>query len=267
MSLQHLIVTRYNLFLYTEARPKGMRPLGFLSPTMVRSYRRAGFETPDDWMAHRLDLFERFCVPSIVRQTDKTFEWIVLMDGRTPCSQVDAVRALVETVGEVVMIDREAAAPMRGYQFVPSIINARVDPQTEYLITTGVDNDDAVHEDFVAAVHERIDPRRNAEFIDPVCGYFARPNGERIHLAQRFFANGCTSFVSLGERVLPGKAPLTRFCAPHSKVAGFAPVVRINTSLDEPLWMRTIHGRNVSGQRMWGEPVAKVRPGFHVRFC
>lgn len=38
----------------------------------------------DDWLQKRVELFERFCLPSVMAQTDQDFSWIVYFDPHSP---------------------------------------------------------------------------------------------------------------------------------------------------------------------------------------
>ena len=61
IDFKHILITRFNLNL-------GWRD-------------KSGNETlTDSWMSERFRLFEQFCVPSILNQSAKNFEWLVLFD-------------------------------------------------------------------------------------------------------------------------------------------------------------------------------------------
>ena len=67
MSVQkeHYILTRFNLRLWTKDK------------------NRNNTRT-EEWLKNRFELFERFCLPSIMNQTSQSFKWIVLFDINTP---------------------------------------------------------------------------------------------------------------------------------------------------------------------------------------
>ena len=35
------------------------------------------------WMKHRIELFDKYCYPSIINQTNKNFKWLIFFDGDT----------------------------------------------------------------------------------------------------------------------------------------------------------------------------------------
>ena len=59
--MKHFILTRFNIRLWNQDK----------FSQSVRSM---------DWLEQRFEVFEKFCLPSIVGQVCKDFEWIVLVD-------------------------------------------------------------------------------------------------------------------------------------------------------------------------------------------
>ena len=70
--LQHFILTRFNLLLWNRDK-EGKK---------VRTIK---------WLEHRFSLFEKYCLPSIANQTSKNFKWIVLFDSSTPEKYKDRI--------------------------------------------------------------------------------------------------------------------------------------------------------------------------------
>jgi hypothetical protein len=64
-SYQHFILTRFNIKLWSKDKN------GQSTQT-------------EEWLKQRFDLFETYCLPSIQKQTQKNFKWIVLFDADTP---------------------------------------------------------------------------------------------------------------------------------------------------------------------------------------
>ena len=46
---------------------------------------------PGEWLERRLQIFERYCLPSIEAQTDRDFTWVLSFDGQTPSSFRDRI--------------------------------------------------------------------------------------------------------------------------------------------------------------------------------
>ncbi len=60
---RHFIITRFNIRVGKLGTDKN----GNLTRT-------------DVWLKNRIDLFEKYCLPSVVGQTNKNFTWMVLFD-------------------------------------------------------------------------------------------------------------------------------------------------------------------------------------------
>lgn len=63
--MQHFILTRFNLNLWHKDKNDN-------------EINR------NEWLAYRLNLFETYCLPSVVAQTEQNFKWIILVDKETP---------------------------------------------------------------------------------------------------------------------------------------------------------------------------------------
>lgn len=131
--MKHFILTRFNLGLYD----------------------RPGID-PDWWVARRLDLFGQITVPSIRAQIEKRFTWWVFFDQRTPRRFLRRAADVLEPGPQdgheaQIMIVRPpspdsfdtAVDMIRGLPGLPGKV-----------ITTRLDNDDAVSADFVQTVQD-----------------------------------------------------------------------------------------------------------------
>lgn len=64
MNCQYYVLTRFNTRLWTKDK-KG-------KPTQT-----------EEWLKKRFELFEQYCLPSVVNQSVKNLKWIVLFDSET----------------------------------------------------------------------------------------------------------------------------------------------------------------------------------------
>ena len=81
-ALTHLLITRFNLN-YGDLYPYS-----------------------DDWMAHRMEIFERYCLPSVARQEGREFRWLVYFDRARSASRRARIAALLDRPGtEAVFVD------------------------------------------------------------------------------------------------------------------------------------------------------------------
>lgn len=214
MRIQHFLITRFNLRLHGLARDK-----------------RGGQVLTRDWLDERLEIFEHYCLPSVLQQTEQRFVWLLLLDEATDhevVKRVEAYRRLADNVEPVYLPPIEDAR-----DFVRPVKD-RLDPETEILVTSRLDNDDALHEDALAAVRQRVRARR--EFLNLRLGFVT--DGSRARVVSHKYS----PFTSLVEPV--GDEPLlTVYCTTHGRQARVAPVRQI---AQRPLWLRVVHARNVA---------------------
>lgn len=121
-------------------------------------------KTPDEaWLAHRFDLFERFCLPSLCAQTCQGFRWIVFFDEATP----DSYRSKIEIYAkwpnfQPLYVDRLSLSDLA------TVLEPYV--QAPYLITTRLDNDDALSKHFIERLQAQF-TYQEFEFVNFADGY------------------------------------------------------------------------------------------------
>jgi hypothetical protein len=124
--MEHAILTRFNL-------PSAGRE------SLVRAH--AG------WLAHRVELFERYCLPSVRSQTSAQFGWLVYFDPESP----RWLRQRIEdwsADGTMVPLFRAEVSNAE----LLSDIEAHLGRHDAWLVTTNLDNDDALATDFVEPI-------------------------------------------------------------------------------------------------------------------
>jgi len=182
-------------------------------------------------MRHRFNLFEKFCYPSVRRQTNQDFEWLVFFDADTQeefGKRIDHYRNGLSAFRPIFVPD---------YQCLIPEIRRLVRNDTKYLITTRVDNDDAIHREYVSVIQETFHGQE-CEFVNLTQGFFLS-NG-RLYLCR----DPSNPFISLIERVAKG-SERTVWCGEHTKLRHVAPVRQLD---DKPRWIRVVHERNAATQ-------------------
>ena len=242
-SFGHFILTRFNV------------PLRFDLPP-GRQAVRAGLDP--GWLARRFELFERVCLASVARQTERDFQWLVFLDEATPPAFRDRLAAQTATHPFLQPVycgrfDEETVLPEIRRRETPGRLR----------ITTRLDNDDAIHPSLIARVRHLA--RRHAPRQDLRRGFFISfPIGccerEGDFYLQRYRYNPFASYVSAPE------TDRTVLGADHRYVADVAPVVLDWT---RPMWCQVIHDENVANRlrgvywpggarSAFGPPVAPV---------
>lgn len=210
VTIDHVFLTRFNL---PSAGPE----------SLIRAQ--------DGWLQSRVRLFERFTVPSVRRQTlAGSFSWIVYLDPQSPDWLVDRLAPLVRD-GVFTPIYREQ------FTHLDVVADARTltGGKGDILLTTNLDNDDALAVDFVERLHR------------------LAPKGRRmaIYLGNGIILSGDQAYVRLD--------PRNAFCSVAEPWDGAESVWRewhnllhrhmpIRAERGRPAWLQVVHGRNVSNR-------------------
>ncbi|QLA17683.1 glycosyltransferase [Desulfolutivibrio sulfoxidireducens] len=215
MRFSHFLITRFNV---------NIEPTDFLP--------RLG----NAWLSLRFDLFQKFCFPFVSGQSRQQFSWLVLFDRQTPKRFAALIRSYERYPNFIPVVCGEYES------ILPRVIETmrRISPDAEWLLTTRLDNDDALARNFMHTVQEAArDILAQHQFPGNRC-YMNLPNGLQYHKRALYaFTDPTNAFVSLLE---PAASPKTVFWVDHPAIHTKAPVFQIEAP---PLWLQTVHGTNV----------------------
>lgn len=245
-TFEHFILTRFNIPLKTDV-PPGQPP-----PKPV------GLDA--GWLARRFDLFEHVCLPSVQRQTEGAFQWLVFLDWATPMAFKERMAALT--------VRYEFLRPVYCSQFDDAVAVAEIQRREapgNLRITTSLDSDDALHPSLIERIQKLAD--RQASSMDLQRGFFIsfpigciERKGDFYVRRERY--NLFASFVSAPEcaKTVLGSDPRA--------IAEVAPVVFETV---RPMWCQVIHDDNsaipVRGVYWpWGGS-SEFAPGVTNGFC
>lgn len=150
--LDYFILSRFNLWLWNKDK-RGNK---------VRSTQ---------WLEHRFLLFEQYCLQSIINQTCKEFDWIVLFDSKTPEIFKEKIRELQTKCPQLKPVFVE---PEKGRYFAEIFrkeVSIRLTKGAGRLLTTYLDNDDALDIHFVEDIQRRALDLPSGTFIYYTDGY------------------------------------------------------------------------------------------------
>lgn len=222
--MQHFILTRFNLRLW-QADKRG------------RSIRRE-----EEWLEERFRLFETFCLPSVRAQTCLEFDWVLLLDEDTPQPWRERMEAWKAQMPQLhpVWVPRDL---QRHFPAVfQRLVRKHLREGERRVLTTYLDNDDALHRRFVEEVQRRAEALPSSTFL--------------------FFPQGLQYFTSL-QLATQITYPNNHFCTlvedyaqSHEvrTVHGYGshfllhrnPHIPIHQATDAPpLWVEVIHEQNV----------------------
>jgi hypothetical protein len=182
------------------------------------------------WLDHRLKLFEDFCLPSVVSQTDQNFEWFIYFDELTPVDYLERIKVITAKYKNISI----KLCALWETAVVAKDIAESVDDNTKWIITTRLDNDDGLHRDFVSSLHAASGEKE--EFLN-------FPRGIIFYSGKCYlYQHLSNAFMSLVE---PVTNPHTVWCVAHEQAATIAPVRQLS---DAPAFLQVVHDKNVSNK-------------------
>lgn len=240
MSFDHFLLTQFNL----------------------RNFPKSSNSANDQWLnwtRERIILFKTYCLPSILNQVNKNFRWLIYFDKNTPPEFLPFIEDLKKhEVIEVCYSDGSDDF----FQNYLHEVSSRT--KRDWIITTRLDNDDALHQDSIDIIQQNF-VERHRFLISFASGYVL--DVKRKFLAHYYYP--MSPFISLIESV--AAEPIGIFAMRHAQwpslrlhifkeinLQFFAPGKRqARFILKQPLWIQIFHGKNVSNSFYRGFPVLR----------
>lgn len=210
MNIDHVLLTRFNL------PSKGPESL---------------IRAQEGWLQRRVDLFERYTIPSVAAQTASGFHWIVYFDPHSPRWLLDRLSPHV-AAGAYTPVFREEVT----WREVGADVRQLTGSLGDLLITTNLDNDDALAADFIERIQQLARPgETRALFLER--GLIA--SGRHTYIRR----DRDNAFCSVAE---PWTAePATAWRDWHIMLRRHMSVA---ASAGAPAWLQVVHGENVSNR-------------------
>ncbi|MDQ7961589.1 glycosyltransferase [Flavobacterium lindanitolerans] len=185
----------------------------------------------DEWMEDRMWLFENFCFPSVVAQTNTDFNWLLFFDTTTPEKYKSAITNLISDKTNIKAFYIDGMP-----EFYPAIQQfISEDAQNvPYLITSRIDNDDCIHKNFINEVQHKFQSQEY-QAVDVIKGYSLQVKPRYILGKKEHIFN---PFISLIEK---NENPKTVWFNDHTL---WKKETRITQITDKRLWMSIIHEKN-----------------------
>jgi hypothetical protein len=210
MRVDHLLLTRFNL------PSKGPERL---------------IRAQEGWLQRRVELFLRYTIPSVTAQTVAGVHWIVYFDPESPSWLLDRLAPHVAR-GVYTPIFRAEATWREVGRDARQLTGAGGD----LLITTNLDNDDALAHNFVERIQRLARPHETrALFLER--GLITA--GTRTYLRR----DRDNAFCSVAEPWT--ETPATAWRDWHIMLRTYMPVTRCAGA---PAWLQVVHGDNVSNR-------------------
>lgn len=129
MNYKHIILTRFNLQYDLQSN----------------------IHIQDSWLEERFRLFEQYCFPSIIAQTNQQFDWVILVCDQTPKNYLSR---LAKYTNSHLNIYIELCTYYEDVNVLYNNIGEKYVHGYDYLLSTRVDNDDMLAKDFVETLQK-----------------------------------------------------------------------------------------------------------------
>ena len=240
-TIRQFILTRFNLLLWNKDK----------GGNKVRT---------KGWLEHRFSLFVKYCMPSIKNQTCQNFEWIVLFDSTTPEEFKKKVEEYQKECPQLIPVFVE---PENGRYFAEifreEVVKRLNAPR---VITTYLDNDDALSLHFVEDLQKRAESLSNGTFISYTDGYQYYTDYKyvmKIHYPRNHF-------MSVVEEANPATLKTIYGYGSHYYIEKI-PGVKIENVKNQPVWCEVIHEKNMGNDAYFlGAKMVREAKGFGFMF-
>lgn len=111
----------------------------------------------DQWYEHRVSVFKKYTIPSVLGQTDQNFKWICLIGQLQDKKYFENTPIIPVLVTPQQNFKRRIRTVLEEYS------------RDKILITTRLDNDDALHKDHIRLIH-KLTYDQNDFVINPING-------------------------------------------------------------------------------------------------
>lgn len=230
MSFTHIITTSFNV------------------PSTNWKQTRDGKNTlTNEWFMDRIDIFDKYCLPSFKNQTNKNFSWIVFFDINTPGFYKERIKEIEKELPNFkpYFVNDLDEKKVRFLEIIPEYTK-----NSDYVITTDVDNDDILHREYVETIQSLFKPIDNL-VIDLRRGLqLTRKSGNEAFITEYYSA--ANPFVSLVESVKDFKTVTHYF---HHKYRDFKDIAVFD---DKALFIQFIHRNNLMNETFNNKRFSKI---------
>jgi hypothetical protein len=230
VKFKHFLITRFNC------------PIG---------YAQENIGIMDAWLTKRFALFERFCLPSVRTQSTKDFTWLLLLDKRTPRPWLSRLtRNVAELSSPVIVLTLTRYSERRIREQIQKLAS-----NVDVIITTRLDNDDAIARTFLGKVVEICRKLTHDRHYVINFRYGCQIHKSGLYLFAPSYLNPFISLLS------PVSNLRTVYHAGHQDMGAVGTVINIGSGEEENaeiMWMQVLHSSNVSNRLRNGSDKRRI---------
>ena len=260
----------------------------------------------DAYLKKRFDIFEKYCFPTVKNQTNKNFIWIVILSDKTPdvykskmdnltkqCKELrpfyvnlhnfdsseksypDFLIKKVEAEYEIMRKTFPDYIPDEYEEiqrfclplYMDSILKELTPNETEYILTSRLDNDDGINSHFIEDIQKRFQKIEDECVLNYLYGYQYEPSSDI--LKKWYYTNN--HFITLIQKYKKEAFNDTIFSWQHGRIFLYRKVFNIVT---KPMWVEYVHDSNVVNSLCFSfkdklihfvKDVSEFGPNFPIR--
>lgn len=199
---------------------------------------------PPGILDQRFELFESLCFPSVANQNIGNFTWLVFFDEDTPSVYRQKISVLEKQFPPFRPVYLKRHAPGTKRHFLVSaryrdIIRSLGGLDRSHLITTRLDNDDAVTETFITDIQGSFRPVEKM-FVNFTDGYILDCKTGELNFSRADDGTNTLSYIESCEN--PDNVLTVYYYDHHRNAAEFAPVTNCTS---KPAWLISVHDSNI----------------------
>lgn len=137
MKKKHFLITLFNLKLWDTDK------------------KRSATRT-NEWLEKRFRLFETYCFPSVCQQSTKEFIWLCFFDENTPDTYKERILEYCVQIPQMRPIFFNESQMADWKNQIREIVRSLLADE-EYVITTNLDNDDAIHYQMIETLQQEFE--------------------------------------------------------------------------------------------------------------
>lgn len=223
MNALHFILTRFNIKIF-------------------KADKTGKSVQTKEWLDKRFELFEKYCLPSVMNQSDKNFCWVILFDKDTPIEYKERISNYSQLIRPLYLSEEEASDYVGYYRkAVTRLVQESVGNEVVKILTTYLDNDDMLHKDYINYVQQK-SQSITAETVfsfDYGLQYFTELNfATLIKYSNNHFLTLCEFFN--GE----GLAKTVQYYR-HYYIETYKDLIVEHDRVNKGMWVEVVHADNI----------------------
>lgn len=139
--IKHIVMTRFNLAIRFGCTKRADSTVPFQRPWLN-----------EDYLDKRFEIFERYTLRAMKQQTEKNYEWLVLFHKETPDRYKQKIREYQNELSQLtpLFFNDEQCADMS--EVIRDYLREKY--RGYDLVTTRIDNDDFIHQQFIERIQQ-----------------------------------------------------------------------------------------------------------------